>query len=167
MTPQHLFICVIGVIGILGWISFACGANDRSRLDRKRLDDVLERVRPMFDQTISEWLVDAVVVVPSNDRHFMDCISVTCGRTSYTVNKTDVVLCVSDEYNNPYDDDTVVFVLLHELAHTLSPDVGHTAHFYTILDSLVYRAIRFGILHRGAMIDPTYPTHADAAKSDG
>ena len=48
--------------------------------------------------------------------------------TSYSVNKGEKIsICIRKEKDNSFiDDNTVLFVVIHELAHVMTPEVGHT-----------------------------------------
>jgi hypothetical protein len=62
------------------------------------------------------------------------------GKKSYTINKTYVHLCKFDENGELYNKNQLVLVLIHELAHSLCNEVGHTAKFYAIMDDLLEKA---------------------------
>lgn len=64
---------------------------------------------------------------------------------SYTINKEKIFLCLRDRYGQYYNKDILMYVLLHEIAHTLCTDVGHTAQFKDIFDILLQRATTAGI----------------------
>lgn len=66
------------------------------------------------------------------------------GKSSYTINKRKIYLCT--EFNGiTYDDNMLTYVLLHELAHTLCPKIGHGTRFQTIFKSLLDRAERHNL----------------------
>ena len=73
------------------------------------------------------------------------------GSKSYTINKSKVHLCVKDESGNYYNDNMLTYVAIHEIAHVLCNEVGHTAKFYEIFRKLLDKAIDLGIY------DPTIP----------
>jgi predicted metal-dependent hydrolase len=62
------------------------------------------------------------------------------GNKSYTINKEKIYLCIRDKYNNYYNKNVLMYVLLHEIAHTLCTDVGHTPQFKEIFEILLQRA---------------------------
>lgn len=64
---------------------------------------------------------------------------------SYTINKEKIFLCLRDRYGQYYSKDILMYVLLHEIAHTLCTDVGHTEQFKDIFDILLQRATTAGI----------------------
>ena len=62
------------------------------------------------------------------------------GNKSYTINKEKIYLCIRDKFNNYYDKNILMYVLLHEIAHTLCTEIGHTDQFKEIFDALLQRA---------------------------
>ena len=62
------------------------------------------------------------------------------GNKSYTINKEKIYLCIRDKNGNYYDKNILMYVLIHEIAHTLCTDIGHTQQFKDIFDILLQRA---------------------------
>jgi hypothetical protein len=67
------------------------------------------------------------------------------GKKSYTINKKRIHLCLKDENGQYYDKNMLLYVTIHELAHVLCDEVGHTDKFYQIFDTLLDRAHNHGI----------------------
>lgn len=68
------------------------------------------------------------------------------GYSSYTINKKKVYICTNNPANGEtYDDNMLTYVIIHELAHALCPDVGHTPTFYKVFDVLLDRAEAAGV----------------------
>ena len=65
--------------------------------------------------------------------------------TSYTINKKKIYMCLKDKEGNYYDDNTLIYVLLHEYSHTLCTDIGHTEQFDKIFKEVLQKAIHYGI----------------------
>ena len=70
--------------------------------------------------------------------------------TSYSENKGDViVVCLRDKTNPPkfliLEDNTLMFVLLHEMAHLMTESIGHTPEFWTNFRVILQDAIRLGL----------------------
>ena len=59
---------------------------------------------------------------------------------SYTINKKKVYLCLKDENGDYYDDNMLMFVAIHELAHVLCDEIGHTDKFQNIFQDLLNKA---------------------------
>jgi hypothetical protein len=70
--------------------------------------------------------------------------------TSYSENKGQrIVVCLRDK-KPPYsfvDENTVMFVLLHEMAHLMSTTVGHTPEFWANFKRILHDAVQCGIYH--------------------
>ena len=64
------------------------------------------------------------------------------GTASYTINKEKIYLCTEQQNGLPYDDNMLTFVILHELAHTICPDIGHGKKFQHIFKTFLDRAER-------------------------
>lgn len=77
-------------------------------------------------------------------------IPVYAGKKSNT-DKEEISLCVKDENGNYYTTNTLIQVLLHEYAHCMIKERGHTQKFYETMNYLREEAIQRGIL------DPRIP----------
>ena len=65
--------------------------------------------------------------------------------TSYSVNKGEqIVLCLRNN-NQLMDLNTMMFVVLHEMAHICTISIGHTQEFWTNFKWLLEEAINIGI----------------------
>lgn len=69
---------------------------------------------------------------------------------SYTINKSKIYICTESD-GKIYDDNMLIFVILHELAHTMCKSIGHGDEFQTIFKELLMRAENVGIY------DPSLP----------
>ena len=59
---------------------------------------------------------------------------------AYTLNKGDVIgLCIESNEN------ALFFVLLHELAHVVTPEYGHTELFWNNFEKLIKKSVDLGI----------------------
>ena len=59
---------------------------------------------------------------------------------SYTINKRKVYLCLKDEKGNYYNNNMLIYVLLHEYSHILCDEIGHTEKFHKIFDEVILKA---------------------------
>jgi hypothetical protein len=68
--------------------------------------------------------------------------------TSYSENKGEkIVICLRDKAP-PYpfvEENTVMFVLIHELAHLMTLSVGHTPEFWTNMRKLLHECCQLGV----------------------
>ena len=68
--------------------------------------------------------------------------------TSYSENKGDrIVICLREKTNGyPFsDDNTVMFVVLHEMAHLMTYSIGHTPEFWANFRRMLQDAMAVGI----------------------
>lgn len=70
---------------------------------------------------------------------------------SFTKNKKEIYLFTSN-----YNQDTILFVALHEIAHIICEDEHHTDTFYQIEKALHQNAVKLGFIDVGR-IDKSYP----------
>lgn len=72
-------------------------------------------------------------------------IELSGSNKSFTINKREIYLCLKDKNGNYYDDNMLIYVLLHELAHVKCDEIGHTEKFKNIFKSLLVKAELAGI----------------------
>jgi hypothetical protein len=70
--------------------------------------------------------------------------------TSYSENKGEkIVVCLRDKTKKPQyplvDDNTVMFVIIHEMAHLMTESTGHTPEFWTNFRKLLQDCIQLGV----------------------
>jgi hypothetical protein len=68
--------------------------------------------------------------------------------TSYSENKGEKIVVCLREKVEPYklvDTNTVMFVVLHEMAHLMTTTVGHTPEFWTNFKKILHDAVGVGI----------------------
>lgn len=80
------------------------------------------------------------------------------GDSSYTINKQKIYLC-TEANGKTYDDNMLTYVILHELAHTMCPEVGHGKTFQRIFQMLLTRA------EMNELFDPAKPRTENYCKT--
>ena len=67
--------------------------------------------------------------------------------TSYSVNKGEqMVVCLRQKEDDSFvDNNTILFVILHELAHIMTRSIGHTEEFWTNFKFLLKEAEQFNL----------------------
>lgn len=84
-------------------------------------------------------------LVSKLDPNFND-ISIYKGKSSFTLNKKNIYMCLYDKNGKYYSDNMLIYVLIHEIAHVINKhDTGHTPTFYRIFDRLLIEADQIGI----------------------
>lgn len=78
------------------------------------------------------------------------------GRKSYTINKKYVFICLKDKNGELYHYNQLVLVILHEIAHALCDEIGHTPKFQNILDELLKSAENLGLYRSDIPHIPDY-----------
>jgi|LakMenEpi03Aug12_release.lakeMendotaPanAssembly.Ray.scaffolds.fasta_scaffold444073_2 predicted metal-dependent hydrolase len=71
--------------------------------------------------------------------------------TSYSVNKGEkIVFCLrsKDKFANLEDENVIMFVAIHELAHIMTISIGHTEEFWNNFRFMLKEAIKMGIYIR-------------------
>jgi hypothetical protein len=73
----------------------------------------------------------------------------TADSTSYSENKGEkIVVCLRDKTQRPYplvDENTIMFVMIHECAHLMTESTGHTPEFWTNFRKLLQDSIKLGL----------------------
>jgi hypothetical protein len=77
----------------------------------------------------------------------LDNLLIVEDNESFTINKKVIHLCIKEPKSGKYyDKNTLMFVILHELAHVLcNNDIGHTENFFIINKVLLEYAIKHGL----------------------
>jgi predicted metal-dependent hydrolase len=66
--------------------------------------------------------------------------------TSYSVNKGEKIsICVRQTDNSFINDNIIIFVFIHELAHVMTEEVGHTPKFWDNMAYLLEQGEKIGI----------------------
>jgi hypothetical protein len=82
------------------------------------------------------------------------------GDKSYTINKDKTFLCLYDEKGEYYPINMLIYVLLHEVSHSLNTkDIGHTPEFHRIFDELLEKATSLGLYNANIPIIQNYCDH--------
>lgn len=72
--------------------------------------------------------------------------SVESGYTSYSVNKGEkLVLCIRQRDNSLVDENMIMYIAIHELAHIMTPEVGHTPLFWSNFKRLLEAAMSLNL----------------------
>lgn len=81
------------------------------------------------------------------------------GNKSYTINKKKIYLCLRDKNKEYYDFNMLLYVAIHELAHVLCDEIGHTSKFNHIFHKLLEKAESIKIYDPNKPIIQNYCNH--------
>lgn len=125
------------------------------------LDLLVARTSVLFNQPNKKY-TGALAML--NTKNIMKDITIVPGDKSYTINKKKIYMCLKDANNEYYNLNMLTYVLLHEIAHTLSVSVNHTEEFKQIFGELLYEAIQQGVYNPNIPIVMDYcntPQHVN------
>ena len=124
--------------------------------DKQDAADAMCKVKKNLSKLIDHYKSDAntmadsrvKVMVERFDPNRISENDITANTTSYSENKGDkIVICMRDKLA-PYkimDDNTIMYVVLHEMAHLMTITIGHTAEFWANFRRLLLDGAAIGI----------------------
>lgn len=153
-------------------ISFLYASNieeDFDLLDAQEPKLVLlqEKLRPLFTEEVSyKGTILENIMTTQTKRRLQNEITLSKGKKSYTLNKEDIYLCLKDENDKYYEDNMLIYVLLHEVSHSICDEVGHTEKFHNIFHALTQKAIELKIYNDQIPLIRNYCLYNDKAESN-
>lgn len=133
---EYGWIYILILVGLVFWLA----NNYFIKKDR-----YLESFRPIVDQILKQSGFRLVSYDLRSSKF-----------KTFTKNKKTIYLVSSKQENKRFNADTILFVLLHEIAHILSSEHHHTENFYQIEKKLHQTAFSLGYLDFN-QLDHTYP----------
>lgn len=151
----YTIILALVIVGFVIWLVSMQIEEFELQKDPK-LPELKALLNPMFEKkNFNNPLLQEL-----NKGNVLDKISLYKGEKSYTINKSKVYLCLRDENGEYYSNNMLLFVFLHELAHVICDEIGHTKRFQEIFDALLDEASNMGIY------DPDIPVVRNYCNSD-
>lgn len=153
-------------------ISFLYASNieeDFDLLDSQEPKLVLlhEKLRPLFTEEVSyKGTILEDIMTTQTKRRLQNEITLSKGKKSYTLNKEDIYLCLKDENDKYYEDNMLIYVLLHEVSHSICDEIGHTEKFHKIFHALTQKAIELKIYDDKIPLIRNYCLYNDTAESN-
>lgn len=135
--------------------------NEHFNDKNPKIEELKNKLKKLFDKKEKSGEKWTGNLESLNDRkNILDQIKIYVGSKSYTINKTRIYLCLKDPENkNYYDDNSLIFVLLHELAHVICKSIGHTNEFHNIFNELLVEASKAGIYNPNIPMIKNYCGH--------
>ena len=65
-----------------------------------------------------------------------------------------------DEKDNYYEDNSLMFVILHEISHVICKSIGHTEEFNNIFTDILKESARVGIYNPNIPMIKNYCGHS-------
>lgn len=124
----------------------------RKLADRQEAADYLARI----NQDLTKLVQHMMAKYPQDQnvstlyqRYSPDSISEgspESGYTSYSINKGErIILCIRQTDNAFVEKNVVMYVAIHELAHIMTPEIGHTDSFWANFRRLLNDAVSIGL----------------------
>jgi hypothetical protein len=150
-------LCVI-VIPLLAILYLVQKKNYEEFLQSDpKLNAVLDKFEAFFKKdTYWEYPLSKL-----NDIDIMSDVTFYRGEKSYTINKEIVYICLKDENGEYYNENMLIYVVAHELAHVLCEEIGHTDSFHEIFDSLIQKLTQEGIYNPSIPVIKNYCKNGD------
>ena len=112
----------------------------------QKLLTLQSKLEPLFDENCSyQGTILEGIMTLQTKRRLKHEISLSKGKKSYTINKEEIFLCLKDENDQYYSDNMLIYVLLHEISHSVCDEIGHTEKFHKIFNALTTKAVELGI----------------------
>jgi hypothetical protein len=133
--------------------------DNRSYLVKKK-DDSMEAANLLarLNDTVQRLIVHLLEKYPDDERVLLldqrynpDALSEgtnDTGYTSYSINKGErIIMCLRsrDEVATLENENTLVYVLVHELAHLATAEIGHTKTFWKNFRFFIMEAVSLGV----------------------
>lgn len=126
--------------------------------DRQKAADMLARLNERLGRLVQHMMAkygksdhDVARLYDNFDPDNVSEGGVEHGYTSYSVNKGEkIVMCVRQKNQDQefVDMNVLMYVAIHELAHLMTKDVGHSGKFWENFKRLLKEAIQIGIYER-------------------
>ena len=127
----------------------------RRMLDSGEAADMLARTNAVLQRLVRHMVAtrpgdpDARRLYDNYDPDALSEGGTEVGYTSYSVNKGEkIVLCLRQRDDRFVDENVLVYVAVHELAHLMTESIGHTDEFWANFRTLLREAVRIGEYRR-------------------
>jgi hypothetical protein len=105
------------------------------------INNLKKHLRVMFNPNLK---FQGILSVLNHRRNLLDEIVINEGNKSFTNNKREIFICLKDQKNSYYDYNSLLYVTLHEIAHVLCYEIGHTTKFSKIFNALLQYSSSLG-----------------------
>lgn len=103
------------------------------------VERIKRKIKKFLDERKEPWKGNLTKL--NEPGNLIDKITICKGDSSYTIDKLKVYICTDDKKGNfTYDEHMLMHVTLHELAHVICPEVGHTPLWEKMFEELMEEA---------------------------
>jgi hypothetical protein len=168
MSFTEIFVIFIMVIILVmyvqnhyGEVEYVQSSVDKKQYLVRKLSDKQQAANYLANINIdlSALVKHMVAKYPSNEdaqqlykNYNPDAVSegsIESGYTSYSVNKGEkLILCIRQKDKSFVKKNVILYVAIHELAHIMTKEVGHTTMFWDNFKFLLQEAIDIGIYEK-------------------
>jgi len=130
--------------------------------DKQAAADLMAQIHSNLETLINHYKTDPATIADPRVKTMVERFNpdnmmeneLTDDSTSYSENKGEKIVVCLREKSNGYpliDENTIMFVILHEMAHLMTTTVGHTPEFWTNFRRIlqdgtsvgIYRAVNY------------------------
>jgi len=152
-----IIICVIIVPTIAIIYLYSKHKHEQFLMADPKLNKILDRFHTFFIKD-KKWQYPLEKL---NNKNIMQEVTFYRGEKSYTLNKEVVYICLKDDDGEYYDENMLIYVIAHEIAHVLCPEVGHTDLFFEINEILLNELEKEGIYNSSVPVIRNYCQNGD------
>ena len=123
--------------------------------DKQKACELMAKIRSNLDKLIEHYKSDPALLADPRVKVMIERFNpanmvendLTSDSTSYSENKGEkIVVCLRDKTDKSLvDENTVMFVILHEMAHLMTTTVGHTPEFWANFRRILQDGVAVGI----------------------
>jgi hypothetical protein len=112
--------------------------------------DIINFINKPLNREYIQERVSQLISKYDNDKIYEISPLNKAGATSYTENKTKLILCLREKHKTDgdhqlHDINILMFVVLHELAHMMNNSWGHPQQFWVLFKFMLLNAVEAGI----------------------
>ena len=157
MKTNWFAIIVALLLGVIIIWAIITQIREYHLQDDPKLKELLMILEPLFKKDNYHSGILEIL----NNRNVLEEIEVYKGDKSYTINKQKVYICLTNENGEYYNMNMLLFVFIHEIAHVLCDEIGHTEKFNEIFEALLLKATEMGIYNPSIPVIQNYCTYND------
>lgn len=152
LNIDHYFKNLISIKSDINNVEYTVQDTKHKKLNANTLASITRRIQILIDyckrhEHHSEMKPAIERLCKFNPNNISQNIENT-DTTSYSINKGEhIVLCLRsrDGQNKVHEMNTIMYVVLHELAHVMSVSIGHTEEFYSNFRYITNKAIECNV----------------------